>query len=88
MANMSLLQFVFIGEVEAAGADSLGMVEEEARRCTMRPDLYRYSTADKDGLSKLVRPLGGLNVLLIGDWWQLHPTGGIAIMSNRFARAV
>ena len=85
---MSILQFVFIDEVEAAGADLLGKVEEEARRCTIRPDLYCYSTIVRKGLGNLVRPFGGLNVLLIGDWWQLHPTGGIAIMSNPFAQAV
>ena len=80
LTNISLLQFIFIDEVEAAGADLLGRVEEQARRCGRRPNNYRLSTHEDTGQGNLVRPFGGMNVVLIGDWWQLHPTGGGSLL--------
>ena len=32
-----------------------------------------------------MRPFGGVNTLLLGDFGQLRPTGQIAIMSNPFS---
>jgi len=88
LTKMSLLEFIFVDEVEAAGAELLGRMEEEARRCTRRASMYRFPIVNETGLGNLPRPFGGVNIFLIGDWWQLHPTGGIAIMSNPEARIV
>jgi len=41
---------------------------------------------DKD--SGLPRVFGGLNVLCLGDFWQLPPTGQISIMSNPYSNHV
>ena len=88
LTKMSLLEFIFIDEVEGASVDLLGKVEEEARRCTRRPDVYRYPVDNEEMRhGRLPRAWGGVNVFLIGDWWQLHPQG-IALMSNPFSKTV
>ena len=50
--------------------------------------MYRYHSMPDGKVSDLPRAWGGVNVMFIGDWWQLHPTGGIAVMSNPFATGV
>ena len=83
-----MLQFIFVDEVEAVGVDLLGKAEHEVRLHTRRRDVHRYPQ-DPNGISKaLPRAWGGVNVIFIGDWWQLQPTGGIAIMSNPFSHSV
>jgi len=88
LTRMNVLKFIFIDEIEAAGADLLGKAEEETRRHTRRADMYRYHSMPDGKVSDLPRAWGGVNVMFIGDWWQLHPTGGIAVMSNPFATGV
>lgn len=89
LAKMSLLRYVFIDEVEAAAVEVLGKVEEEARKNTRRPTCFRYPAGkDDDQTDQIPRAWGGVNVLLIGDWWQLTPTGGIAVMSNPYSKKV
>ncbi len=88
LTKMSLLEFVFIDEVEGAAVELLGKIEEEARRSTRRPDVYRYpGESEETRPGRLPRAWGGVNVFLIGDWWQLHPQG-IALMSNPFSKTV
>ena len=36
----------------------------------------------------LPRPFGGVNVFFLGDFWQLRPTGQLAIMSNPYGTKV
>ena len=86
--RMKVLKFIFIDEIENAGAELLGQAEEQTRRNTKRPDVYRYPTTDQTQLGSVSRAWGGVNLLLIGDWWQLNPTGGIAVMSNPHATKV
>jgi len=86
LTKMSLLRFIFVDEVEATGADLLGRIEEECRRNSRRPDRFRFPDTANKSVFPLPRAFGGVNVFLIGDWWQLNPTGGIALMSNPFAK--
>ena len=52
-----------------------------------RNNVYKFRQhADKQNL--LPRPFGGVNVISLGDFWQLRPTGQIAIMSNPFGQKV
>jgi len=88
LTKMSLLRYIFIDEVEAVSAEILGKVEEETRKHTRRPDCYRLQENQDAAALSLPRAWGGVNVFMIGDWWQLHPTGGIAIMSNPLAKNV
>ena len=88
LTKMSLLQFICVDEVEAAGVDLLGKAEHEVRLHTRRPAVFRYPQSE-DGITKAVpRAWGGVNLILIGDWWQLQPTGGIAIMSHPLSHSV
>ena len=65
------------------------LTQNETLQHTRRPDVYRYAqNASEALLQRNPRPWGGLNVMLIGDWWQLHPTGSMAIMSNPFATSI
>ena len=89
LTKMSLLRYIFIDEVEAAAVEVLGKVEEEARKNTRRPACFRYPRGkNEDESDQIPRAWGGVNVLLIGDWWQLTPTGGIAVMSNPYSKMV
>ena len=88
LTKMSLLRYIFIDEVEAVSAEILGTAEEETRKCTRRPDCYRFPDNYDSSAFSLPRAWGGVNVFMIGDWWQLHPTGGIAVMSNPQAKSV
>ena len=56
-------------------------VEEATRRNAGQ--LFRFAAN-----AQLPRVFGGLNVFLLGDFWQLPPTGQIAIMSNPYSRKV
>ena len=88
LTKMSLLDFLFIDEVENAAADLLGTAEEQARICTRRADAYRFPGVEEGTPhGRLPRAWGGVNVIFIGDWWQLHPQG-VALMSNPFSKTV
>ena len=73
------LRFLFIDEIEATGADTIGEVEHNVTFHISSKNVFKYK---KNGD---VRPFGGVNTLLLGDFWQLRPTGQIAIMSNPFS---
>ena len=76
------VRFLFIDEIEAAGADTIGTLENNLHAHVGSKNKYKFRV---DGS---VRPFGGLNVLFFGDFWQLPPTGQIAIMSDVTAAKV
>ena len=71
------MRFLFIDEIEAAGAELLGSMEHNVMSRVSLKSPWRYKA---DG--KTVRPFGGVNVLYLGDFWQLAPTGQLALMSD------
>lgn len=71
------VRFLFIDEIEAAGAETIGSLEHNMLSHVSLRSPWRYK---RDG--KTVRPFGGVNVCFFGDFWQLAPTGQIAIMSD------
>ena len=73
------LRFLLTDEVEAVGAEIVGQLEHNVRCNISSKTAFRYD-ADQS-----VRLFGGVNTFFLGDFWQLRPTGQIAIMSNPFA---
>jgi hypothetical protein len=57
-------------------AGLLGQLELEISHVTRQRNGYKRRN---DGS---MRPFGGLNVLLFGDWWQIPPVAGQALFSN------
>ena len=78
--KFNALRFLFIDEIEATGADVIGKLEHNIRFHIHTSNRYRYQEGGKE-----VRPFGGVNVCFFGDFWQLNPTGQIAIMSNPYS---
>ena len=76
-------RFLFIDEIEATGADTVGSLEYNIMRHISPKNIWRYR---EDGKSR--RIFGGLNVCMFGDFWQLSPTGQIAIMGDPTASKV
>ena len=74
------LRWQWIDEVEALGAETMGELEENIRTSISSKSPWKYNA------HKQVRPFGGVNTGLLGDFWQLRPTGQVAIMSNPFAQ--
>ena len=84
---MSLLRYIFIDEIEAAGVDVMQDSETAASVWTRREPRWRFFPSGDDEQPQ-VRPWGGVNVLLTGDFWQLTPVASIAFMSNPLSQQV
>ena len=63
------LRFVLIDEIENLGAETLAIVDVQTRKAA-QPGFKQRPNASKAFLD---RPFGGLNLLMLGDWWQLPP---------------
>ncbi len=75
------LRFLIIDEVENLGAGCLA--DLEANVFAGMPDAW-YKYKEGAPAAERKRLFGGLNVLLVGDFWQLDPVAEIAIMKNPF----
>ena len=73
------LRWLWIDEIEATGADIIGQLEHNVRFHVSSKNKFKYDTAG------MIRVFGGVNTMFMGDFWQLRPTGQIALMSNPFA---
>ena len=69
-------RFLFIDEIEATGADTIGKLEYNVVFNMSSKNKFKYKP------DKNTRPFGGINVCFLGDFWQLNPTGQIALMSD------
>ena len=52
----------------------------------LRRACSRHFFARRDDSKKTVRPFGGLNVEVCGDWWQLKPVRRLGFTSNPFLK--
>ena len=68
-------------EVEATGTEVTGQLEHNVSFQVSAKSPFK----DKDTRP---RPFGGVNMCFLGDFWQLRPTGQIALMSNPCAAKV
>ena len=75
------LRWIFIDEIEAVGADTIGDLEHNVRFHIHSRSLWKY-----DPTTDLPRVFGGVNIMFLGDFWQLRPTGQISLMSSPFAQ--
>ena len=86
------LRFLFIDEIEATGADIIGELEGHVtfHISSQSPFKYSWEINNQGTLKKshLPRCFDGVNVIFLGDFWQLNPTGQIAIMSNPYGEKV
>ena len=75
------LRWLFVDEIEAAGCGLLHDLENKTARNAGKQYKYKHGQV-------LPRMFGGVNVFYFGDFWQLPPTGQIAVMSNPFGSKV
>jgi hypothetical protein len=84
ISNMSVkcncMRVLVVDEIEAAACDMIADIDSTTQRSAGK--LFKYGRHDTTP-----RAFGGLNVLLLGDFWQLPPMG-IAVMSNPFGQKV
>ena len=80
-AKMSLCRWLFVDEVEAVGAEILGILEQNTCEAAKRR-LYKFRGDKQDPMHQ--RCFGGLNLCLFGDLWQLPPVSQVSISSNPF----
>ena len=80
-AKMELCRWLFIDEVEAVGAETLGSVDQNTSEAA-RIRLYKFRGGNEDPAHQ--RCFGGLNLCFFGDLWQLPPVLQVSISSNPF----
>ncbi len=80
-AKMELCRWLFIDEVEAVGAETLGSVDQNTSEAA-RGRLYKFRGGEEDPAHQ--RCFGGLNLCFFGDLWQLPPVLQVSISSNPF----
>ena len=71
------LRFLLVDEVSMVAAGLLGQLELEISHVTRQRNGYKRRN---DGS---MRPFGGVNVLLFGDWWQIPRVAGQSLFSNQ-----
>ena len=69
---------LLIDEIEALSVLIFGILDSNTRRACSRQPYARRS------LGGSLRPFGGLNLILCGDWWQLTPVLARSFCSNPF----
>ena len=75
------LRWLLVDEIEAVAAVVMGILHGNLCRSMSRTPYAKR----KDGT---VRPFGGVNLSLSGDWWQLPPVMKIGFYSNPFQRGM
>ena len=77
------LRFLLLDEVEAAGSGLLGRLEDNLRLQVPSTNVASEGLRVRQHRDRGRRDaFAGVNALCFGDFWQLDPTGDVAIMSN------
>ena len=71
-----LLRWIIIDEISMVSAQLFGQLEVAVNNVVRRNSPFRL---DRDGQP---RPFGGINVVLLGDMWQLKPVTGLALFAS------
>ena len=72
------MRWLLIDEIEAVAAVVFGLLHSNLCKAMSRSPYAQRP----DGS---MRPFGGLNLILSGDWWQLPPVKKIGFYSNPFS---
>ena len=80
-AKMELCRWLFVDEVEAVGAEIIGVMDQNTSDAARRR-LYKFRGDTQDPLDQ--RCFGGLNLCFFGDLWQLPPVLQVSVSSNPF----
>ena len=71
------LRFLFVDEIEALAVVVFGILHGNLCKAMSRSPYAKR----KDGT---LRPFGGVNMSLSGDWWQLPPVKQLGFYSDPF----
>ena len=61
------LRWILIDEISMVSAELLSELQYLVRQAVRKQGTYKVRP------DKSIRPFGGINTLLFGDWWQLRP---------------
>ena len=70
------LRWVLIDEISMVSAELLSELQYLVRQAVRGPGTYKKRP------DKSIRPFGGVNTLLLGDWWQLRPVRATALFDH------
>jgi hypothetical protein len=76
------LRFLFIDECECVGAKTFTDLEESIFNGVSTGNTYKLHTSERIKKYKTHRKFSGVNTFFFGDFYQLPPVGGTAVMSN------
>ena len=68
------LRFIIIDEISMVSAELLGQLENIVSKVIRTRASYKIRASDR-----APRAFGGVNVILLGDWWQLQPVRSTAL---------
>eukprot|EP00973_Karenia_brevis_P017586 2412796-Karenia_brevis.AAC.1 len=57
----------------------LNKIDCKLQETSSRAIIFRKVNSDENRINRI---FGGMSMLMSGDFWQLHPTGDTAIMTN------
>ena len=73
------LRVVIIDEVSMISADLFGTLEYVVTQAVRVTNTYKKRQGDKE---HPIRAFGGVNIIMCGDFWQLHPVSGTFLASD------
>ena len=80
-AKFQALRVVIIDDIGMVSAKLLGQLEHRLQEMMSERDTYKLRDGIRKGTQTL-RKFGGVNLIMLGDFWQIPPIGGTGLTSN------
>ena len=80
-ARFQALRVVIIDEIGMVSAKLLGQLEHRLEQMMSERDTYKIRGGMHQD-AKTLRKFGGVNLIMLGDFWQIPPIGGTELTSN------